>query len=53
MRKLTTISISYDNYNMLKKMGGTRDSFNDVLTKVLKKVKVVNEESDSNVENTL
>jgi predicted CopG family antitoxin len=38
-RKLTTISISYGNYLTLKKLGSTGDSFNDVLTELLKKVR--------------
>jgi predicted CopG family antitoxin len=36
--KLTTISVSYENYLTLKKLGSTGDSFNDVLTEVLKKI---------------
>jgi predicted CopG family antitoxin len=35
--KLTTISISKENYFILKKMGQTSDSFNDVLSRILKK----------------
>ena len=38
MHKLTTISVSYENYLNLKKLGSTGDSFNDVLTELLKKV---------------
>lgn len=34
--KLTTISISKENYLILKRMGQTSDSFNDVLTRLLK-----------------
>ena len=34
--KLTTISISKENYFILKKMGQTSDSFNDVLSRLLK-----------------
>jgi predicted CopG family antitoxin len=34
--KLTTISISKENYFILKKMGQTSDSFNDVLNRLLK-----------------
>jgi hypothetical protein len=33
--KLTTISISYNNYLSLKKLGGAGDSFNDVITQIL------------------
>jgi predicted CopG family antitoxin len=33
---LTTISVSYENYQKLKKLGGAGDSFNDVITEVLK-----------------
>jgi predicted CopG family antitoxin len=35
--KLTTISVSQENYLALKKLGTTGDSFNDVLTEILKK----------------
>ena len=34
--KLTTISISKENYFILKKMGQTTDSFNDVVSRLLK-----------------
>ena len=34
--RLTTISISRDNRSILKRMGQTSDSFNDVLTRLLK-----------------
>jgi hypothetical protein len=34
--KLTTISISYNNYLSLKKLGGAGDSFNDVITEILR-----------------
>ena len=34
--KLTTIAISKENYFILKKMGQTSDSFNDVLSRLLK-----------------
>jgi predicted CopG family antitoxin len=34
--KLTTISISKENYFILKKMGQTSDSFNDVVSRLLK-----------------
>ena len=34
--RLTTISISRDNRSILKRMGETSDSFNDVLTRLLK-----------------
>ena len=34
--KLTTISVSYENYLILKELGNTGDSFNDVLTRLLK-----------------
>lgn len=33
----TTITISRDNYNILKQMGQTGDSFNFVLSKILAK----------------
>ena len=38
IRKLTTISISNDNYQKLKKLGGAGDSFNDVITEVLREL---------------
>ena len=36
-QKYTTISISEENYWILKKMGFAGDSFNDVLDRILKK----------------
>lgn len=39
--KLTTISISKENYFILKGMGNTGDSFNDVLTRILKNQPIV------------
>ena len=39
-QNLTTISISKDNYLVLKKMGQTGDSFNDVLTRILQQLQV-------------
>jgi predicted CopG family antitoxin len=39
LHKLTTISVSEENYLALKKLGSAWDSFNDVLTEVLKKIK--------------
>jgi predicted CopG family antitoxin len=36
-KKLTTIAISKENYFILKRMGQTSDSFNDVLSRLLKK----------------
>ena len=38
--KLTTISVSRENYLALKKLGSTGDSFNDVLTELLKKIRL-------------
>lgn len=35
-KKSTTISISKQNYHILKKMGFAGDSFNDVLDRILK-----------------
>jgi predicted CopG family antitoxin len=35
-RDLTTIAISHENYLVLKEMGRTGDTFNDVLSKILK-----------------
>jgi hypothetical protein len=37
-KKFINISISYENYNALRELGKTRDSFNDVLSRILKKV---------------
>jgi predicted CopG family antitoxin len=37
--KLTTIAVSKENYFALKRLGDAGDSFNDVVTEVLKKVK--------------
>ena len=34
--KLTTISLTQENYQALKELGKTGDSFNDVLTRILK-----------------
>ena len=39
IRKLTTISISLANYKNLKKLGTAGDSFNDVITDLLKKIR--------------
>ena len=36
--KLIMISVSYDNYIALKKLGSAGDSFNDVLDEGLKKI---------------
>lgn len=44
---LTTISISKENRSILKRMGQTSDSFNDVLTRILKNNSLL--ESDSRV----
>ena len=38
---LTTIAISKENYFILKRMGQTSDSFNDVLSRLLKKQPIV------------
>jgi predicted CopG family antitoxin len=38
--KLTTISVSDENYLALKRLGSAGDSFNDVITEVLKKLKI-------------
>jgi predicted CopG family antitoxin len=37
--KLTTIAVSSENYLALKRLGSAGDSFNDVVTEVLKKEK--------------
>jgi predicted CopG family antitoxin len=37
--KLTTIAVSKENYLALKRLGSAGDSFNDVVTEVIKKVK--------------
>jgi predicted CopG family antitoxin len=39
--KLTTISVSQENYLALKRLGSAGDSFNDVVTEVLKKMKLL------------
>jgi hypothetical protein len=33
--RLITIAISYENYLILKELGGMGDSFNDVITRIL------------------
>jgi predicted CopG family antitoxin len=38
MSKLTTIAVSEKNYLTLKSLGRAGDSFNDVLTEVLRKI---------------
>ena len=43
LHKLKTIVLSQENYEKLKKLGYTEESFNDVLSRVLKRV---NEEAD-------
>ena len=43
--KLTTIAISKENYFILKRMGQTSDSFNDVLSRLLKK-QLIKEKAD-------
>jgi hypothetical protein len=42
--KLTTISISRKNYIMLKNLGKTGDSFNDVVTSLLGKIRITKED---------
>ena len=37
--KLTTIAVSEQNYLALKRLGSAGDSFNDVISEVLKKVR--------------
>ena len=37
--KLTTIAISEENYRILKSLGETGDSFNDVISELIKSVK--------------
>ena len=46
--KLTTIAISHKNYSILKRLGQTGDSFNDVLGRLLKNNSLL--ESDIRVE---
>jgi predicted CopG family antitoxin len=41
--KLKTIAISKDNYEILKKQGNTADSFNDVITILLKRAGITND----------
>jgi len=45
-RKLTTISVSKENYLVLKRLGCAGDSFNDVLTDVLKKIKSLQQQTE-------
>jgi predicted CopG family antitoxin len=40
-RKLITISVSEENYLALKRLGSAGDSFNDVLTGILKKKRLL------------
>jgi predicted CopG family antitoxin len=40
-RKLITISVSEENYLALKRLGSAGDSFNDVLTAILKKKRLL------------
>jgi restriction endonuclease Mrr len=49
--RLTTISVSYENYLALKRLGMAGDSFNDVLDQVLEKVgkKTISLENDPRV----
>jgi predicted CopG family antitoxin len=42
--KLTTISISRENYAILKSLGRTGDTFNDVLTRILEGVEIQDHE---------
>jgi predicted CopG family antitoxin len=37
--KLTTIAVSKENYDKLKRLGYTAESFNDVLNRLLENVK--------------
>jgi len=39
MSKLTSISLSKENYDKLKRLGFAGESFNDVLTRVLENAK--------------
>ena len=39
LHKLTTISLTKENYEKLKRLGCTGESFNDVLGRVLEQVK--------------
>ncbi|HEX2408617.1 MAG TPA: hypothetical protein VHJ38_15545 [Nitrososphaeraceae archaeon] len=43
-KKLTTIAISKENYFILKRMGQTSDSFNDVLSRLLKNQSILKKE---------
>jgi len=42
----TTISISYANYRHLKRLGDVGDSFNDVLTNILREIKILKPDSE-------
>ncbi len=40
--KLTTIAVTWENYQALRDLGKTGDSFNDVITKLLKEKPINN-----------
>jgi predicted CopG family antitoxin len=44
-KQLTTISISKENYEKLKILGYTGESFNDVLGRILERVQLLSQES--------
>ena len=46
-RELTTISVSQKNYLILKELGSTGDSFNDVLSRILENVVYLKEDQNS------
>jgi hypothetical protein len=46
-KELTTISVSQKNYLILKELGSTGDSFNDVLSRILEDIVCPKEDQNS------
>ena len=46
MNRLTTITIRKNNYERLRNLGKTGESFNDVLTRILDQIKEDNRNDD-------
>jgi len=49
-RELTTISVSKKNYLILKELGNTGDSFNDVLSRILEDIIYLKEDQNSDTQ---
>ena len=49
-RELTTISVSQKNYLILKELGNTGDSFNDVLSRILEDVVYLKKDQNSDTQ---